>query len=235
MARAMLAWSHVAYLDETFNRDEFWICAVVVPVESVRSCQEQIAEVVRSLERDHGVAGIAELHGHDLFQGHAELDGVEPWIRVQAYERALHSLASHDARVILRGVKRMRLIGDPHRIAFRYAAESVHDLVSPDGQCLVVVDDGACARHHLPNDLTGYIEGDTGGWRPTTLSALVDDIKVAPSHANGLLQCADLVAYLHQRRSHTRRERDPKAMKAREQHWRIVKPLVYAQNLWAAR
>jgi hypothetical protein len=120
---------------------------------------------------------------------------------------------------------------NPHRLAWRYAIESV-DEVGGEGPTLVVADHHAETEHALRGDIRLYIDYGTGGWKPRTIVNVLPGLKFVDSRANTLLQAADLVAFLHQRRFNIARENDSRSQNAREALWAKVAPFVAIKRIW---
>lgn len=87
----MTTWTHVAYMDESHNACVYWMCAVVVHVDSVRDTQAALDEVVAAAAPTIGIAADAELHGADMWQAKGDYKGVEPWLRAQMLTDSLRS------------------------------------------------------------------------------------------------------------------------------------------------
>lgn len=96
---------------------------------------------------------------------------------------------------------------------------------------MIVADEHAATEHALRGDIQTYISGSTGGWTPRTITKVMPELKFLDSRDNALLQGADLVAFLHQRRFNVATESDDRSQKAREILWEKVAPYV-AWNIW---
>jgi Protein of unknown function (DUF3800) len=212
-------------MDESHNPDCYWICGVVVHIDNIRTAQAELARVAQDAASAYGLARCPELHGNQLFQRDGDFSELPPRARVDVYAKALDALASAEPIIVLRGGRRQKIRLNPHRLAWRYAIESV-DEYGGEGPILVVADEHAETEHALRGDIRAYMSYGTGGWRSRTIVNVLPDLKFLDSRTNTLLQAADLVAYLHQRRCNFPCEKDSRAQNAREVLWAKVAPHV---------
>jgi Protein of unknown function (DUF3800) len=225
-------WSWVAYIDESFDPKDYWICALLVHVEEVRRTQERLDEVVGAWAH-LGFGDDAELHGADLWHGTGPFHGIAPGVRRALYDDALEAIVAAQPRIVIRGVGRHGLTLHPHRLAWRYAIESVDEVMEREnGTALVVADQHAETEGALRGDIAAYAQGTTGGWKPRTITRVLRNLRFLDSRANRLLQACDLVAFLHQRRHQIEHESNQRAHTAREAQWTKVQPNVVVERLW---
>lgn len=228
-----LGWDFVAYLDETHDARSYWLCGVVVSAEAIRPAQAALEKVAVEAAGRCGLADTPELHGYELFQREGAFKGAEPSTRIDIYSKALDALMLANPTIVLRGVETDRIrFQHPHRVAWRYALESIDELEAP-GLTLVVADRHEETEAALRVDTREYIESGTGGWKPRRLLGVKPEPRFFDSTENRLLQAADLVAYLHQRRINQSREADPRSHAAREWLWEKVASAVSVCKLWS--
>jgi hypothetical protein len=91
-----------------------------------------------------------------FFTAKGEFGQLFPRARVSVYAKALDALCVAHPVVILRGVRRPRIRLNPHRLAWRYAIESI-DEAPGDGPILVVADEHAETEHALRGDIRSYM------------------------------------------------------------------------------
>jgi hypothetical protein len=192
---------------------------VVVEVGQIRSTQSALSHVAEEAAAAYDLPVTPELHSNALFHGEREFEGVAPRARVSVYAKALDALVAADPLVVIRGVRRpaIRFL-NPHRLAWRYAIESI-DEYGRGGPILVVADEHAETEVALRGDIRTYIDYGTGGWKPRRIGNVLPELKFLDSRSNALLQGADLVAFIHQRRSNFATERDERSQRAREMLW----------------
>jgi hypothetical protein len=227
-------WDWVAYMDETFNDDAYWICATLIHVDRIASAKRGLDEVVASWSRSIGIPATAELHGFDLWHGSGSFVGLVPGVRRAIYDDALDALIEAEPLIILRGVapRGLRVI-HPHRLSWRYAIESVdEEMERLGGTALIVADEHVEMEPALRGDIVEYASGTTGGWRARTITRVLRGLRFLSSHEHRLLQAADLVAFLHQRRENVPVEAHRRAHTAREGHWIKVLPRIVVSRLW---
>jgi hypothetical protein len=227
------AWTWVAYVDETFNDAAYWICALLVHVDRIRSAQTALDDVVSRWGVEFEVDTRAELHGGDLWHGSGAFAGVPPRVRRGICDDALDALVAAEPRIILRGVARRQLrYANPHRIAWRYTIETVdEEMTKVAGRALVVADEHE-TEAALRGDIVEYVAGTTGGWKPRPITRVLPGLRFSNSNENRLLQAADLAAFLHQRRTNVPIESNARAQGARESQWRKLANWVVVDRLW---
>ncbi|GAA2246305.1 hypothetical protein GCM10010368_09560 [Streptomyces roseiscleroticus] len=235
----------LTYVDESYDRDRYWMVALVVAERHLRPLHLALDSVVRKAADSYPVEADAELHGHALV--HARDD----WrrmgekgsnmirARIGVYADAMKAIAAHDVGVLVRGLDlrahrsspptERDADASPHRIVLRHLLEQICDHVQArDELALVIADEIDGADDHRRHFRDYQIEG-TGGSLSSTLPCLVDTIHFAPSKSSRLLQAADLIAYLH-RRLVSGQDGDPRARRANEKLWSFVAPSVVHQH-----
>jgi Protein of unknown function (DUF3800) len=219
-------------MDETHNAESYWICGVVIHIDNIRTAQRALTEVAEKAAEDWNLAETPELHGYEIWQRQGDFAQIPPRACVGIYSKALDVLAAASPVIVLRGVDRTRLrYQNPHRLAWRYAIESV-DRLGGEGPTLVVADEHAETERALRGDIRSYISFGTGGWDPRTIENVLPELKFFDSKDNALLQGADLVAYLHQRRRNVPVESDERAQRARERLWATIASRIAIERMW---
>lgn len=237
----------LTYVDESYDKDRYWMVALVVAERHLRPLHSALDSVVRKAADNYPVAPEAELHGHALVQARDDWQRMGNKgrnmvrARIGIYGDAMKAIGSHDVQVIVRGLdlpayrSRQNDPGphpSPHQLVLRHLLEQICDQVETrDELALVIADeiDGADDHRRRFRD---YQMTGTGGSISSTLPCLVDTIHFAPSKASRLLQAADLIAYLH-RRLLSGQDGDSRARRANETLWSFVEPRVVHQRCWA--
>lgn len=227
---------HLAYVDESFNRREHWVVAVLIQDQLVNETQRAIGDVVAGFGLDEDT----ELHGYELFHGKGAFDGFrrQPRARTAMYANALRVLHECDARIVLRGVDKQRLASryrgarHPHLVTMGHLLERVDEQAEHlDDLALVVADEHHETQGELLRELRTYQQRATWGYRSRQLRRIVDTIHFVRSDTNRLVQAADLVAFLTLRLA-THRETDERAAAANLDLWSIIQPLVVHRHCW---
>lgn len=227
----------LTYVDESYTKERYYIAAVAVTHENIRSLQRALREVVDEAARKYGVRDHAELHGHPLFHGKEDWEGLEPRQRIGVYSAAFDALATHEVRIILRGVNTKRLReryvrpNPPHDVCLQHTLERIDALAKRTDECALVIADELHEHDRHRKALTDFRNFGTPGYRSTTLPQIVDTIHFAPSHHSPMLQAADLVAFLHRRRQ-THTETHPKAEAANEKLWARIRGCIHHNGTW---
>jgi hypothetical protein len=196
---------------------------------------------VELADDDWNVGSETELHAYELFHARGPWQPMAAAVRARIgiYTAALRVLVDADARVILRGVKTVGLetrygpAESAQRVVMTHLIERIDEYVaSIGGHALLVADEHHETETQLLRDLRTYQEGATWGYRSRKIRNVIDTIHFVSSHTNRLVQAADLVAFLAHRRA-TVRDANPKAEKANEALWEIIRPLIQHQWIWS--
>ena len=94
-----------AYVDESFNRSQHWVAALLVQHTRVNETARALRDVVDHASAEFGIDPTAELHGHDLFHGtrrvRTDEDGparTDRSLRFRASDTRGRRLLDHPAR-----------------------------------------------------------------------------------------------------------------------------------------
>ena len=228
----------LAYIDESFTTDQFYLGVVVVDAESACKIETEldaiVAEYVATFDLDPDI----ELHGYHLFQGEDDWASVPTRARINIFTRATRTIGESGARVILRGmnVKRQRERYGPnawpaHEVVLGHTLERINTLAAARRDwALVLADEVHNDERHRTNFRDSRRFG-TPGYRSSTLPRLIDTIHFGPSHFSRLLQAADLVTFMHRRRC-TVTKTDPRAQRANDLIWAGIEPAIEHLGFW---
>ncbi|MFZ4272642.1 DUF3800 domain-containing protein [Streptomyces arboris] len=236
----------LTYVDESYDRDHYWMVALVVAETHLRPLHRALDSVVAKAADHYPVDRHAELHGHALVQAR------DDWTRmgnkghnmvrarIGVYADAMKVIGAHDVRIIVRGLDlrphRSNHFGpgacpSPHGLVLRQLLEEICEHVQVrDELALVIADEIDGADDHRRH-FRDYQQDAAGSSVSDNLPCLVDTIHFAPSKASRLLQAADLIAYLH-RRLVSGQDSDPRARRANEMLWAHVAPRVAHSHCW---
>jgi hypothetical protein len=171
----------LAYLDESYTRDFYFIGAVVVDDLSAPPLQQaldEVAERARSAYLPQAPAPL-ELHGNHMFQGTQEWDPIKNQIRalISVYEQAMQAIGAQDVHIFLRGLDRTRhraryqVPRPEHEVVLQHLLERLDDFGRQhDEQILVIADEIADADRHRTN-LHDFRLTGTPGYRSSQLAA----------------------------------------------------------------
>lgn len=228
----------LTYLDESYSKDRYFVAGLAVHHDAARSLESALQQVVERAVRELGVPGErAELHGHPLFHGAGVWDRMQPRQRIAVYGWAFDAIAAHDVRIFLRGVDskglRERYVRprDPHDICLQHLLERVDSYAAGTGQAVLVIADELHEHDRRRTDLRDFKDFGTPGYLSSKLPRIVDTIHFTPSRHSRLLQSADLVAFLHHRRS-VHAGTDRRAIRATERLWHRVVPNIEHEWIW---
>nr|WP_246418926.1 DUF3800 domain-containing protein [Micrococcus cohnii] len=206
---------------EQHRADRYYVGALVVDAEQVRSIDRSLDKLHEQLRADHPSAVPTELefHGHAMFQGEEGWSGVDPGTRAWASQKAVELICSHEPWFGFQGVDTEGLRHrpgwedqEPYLVVSGQLFNRIHRrsrLVS--GGLMVIADE-----HHLREDSrlryqrmrSESVKGLTDG----KLGQLLDTIYFGPSNRSRLLQAVDVLTYFEQRRRHVQ-EKHPEAVR----------------------
>jgi hypothetical protein len=228
----------LAYIDESYTRDFYFIGAVVVDDVSAPALEgalDKVAEQARTAYLPDAPAPL-ELHGNPLFQGSKEWAPIKQRIRalISVYDQAMQAIGNQDLHIFLRGLDcrrhraRYATPWPEHSVVLQYLLERLDEFgQNLDEQILVIADDIDDPDRHRTN-LHGFRISGTPGYRSSHLPNILDTLHFAPSHHSRLIQAADLVTFLHRRRA-TITETNAKQAQAIDRLWSHVQGRVRHQ------
>jgi hypothetical protein len=140
------------------------------------------------------------------------------------YEQAMRAIGDQDLHIFLRGLdcKRHRARymrpWPEHTIVLQHMLERLDEFGQELGeQVLVIADDIDDPERHRAN-LHDFRLTGTPGYRSSRLPNILDTLHFAPSRHSRLIQAADLVTFLHRRRT-TITETNPRQAQAIDRLW----------------
>lgn len=231
----------VAYVDESYDRDRYFIGAAIATLEGWEAVSSCLAAVRQRTAREHGTDPEIEFHGHEL------MGGSGPWspLRGKHREAAGVSLAVLDAardcgvRYLFRGVDvarlhaRFRYPAPPHAVVFGHVLEQIDQYTAAHGdeeQAIVVADEIAAQAEHQ-RAFAGYQEFGTGGAGSSMLRHISSPINFACSRFSDGLQVVDLAVYVHFRRQRIHNPH-PAARRTLARQWAAIAPAVAHEQTW---
>lgn len=201
----------LAYVDESYDRDFYYIAAAIAPQDVWDELESALDQVRARTAEQHGLPADVELHGHEIMGGKGEWRPLRGKHREAAgiYAAALTAARDAGVKYVFRGVDigrlnaRYKYPDQPHGVVLGHLLERVNDYARSSGepdQVVVVADEIATQEEHR-RQFEGYRLSGTPGYRSSTLSRISSPINFASSKLTPGLQVVDLAAYLHHRRS----------------------------------
>ncbi len=223
----------LTYVDESYDRQRYWMVALVITEHHVRPLQRALDAVVRKAAESYPVDESAELHGHALLQAREDWaamrtkEGDMVRARIGVYGDALKAIGAHDVQIIIRGLNlerypsRAELPVSPHQRVLKDLLSCVNDQARAYGQWTLIIADEVDGATEHQQHFRLYQRDGIDGIGGNRLPEIVDTIHFAPSRASRLLQAADLVAYLY-RRLASGQDSSPRARQTSERLWSYV-------------
>lgn len=140
----------LAYIDESYDKAEYWLTALVVPHDSALRLQNDLDGVVADAARHYGIAPHAELHGHSIVQATDDWAEMKPMVRarIKIYANALEAIAACDGlQLVYRGIdiakqkSRYATPWHPHRVAIDFVCQSLNGLARRSGTDFLAIAD----------------------------------------------------------------------------------------------
>jgi hypothetical protein len=94
----------LAYVDESYSKGYFFLAAIIVNSDSAVAIESGLDAIVREYAQTTSLPAEAELHGHELFNGHGEWSALQIRQQINVYGRALEEIGKSGAHVVLRGM-----------------------------------------------------------------------------------------------------------------------------------
>lgn len=237
----------IAFLDESYSSDFYYIAAVVIAEEDLWLLESGI-EAAGAFAEGFGVPSGSELHAHRIMSGRDDFASLRGRHRAatSVYARALELITKAPVAVFIRGVdvirlnSRYRYPNPPHQIVLQHVLEDLSDYGRQHAQMVAVIADEVQDQDgHIQRVARFQLTG-TPGYRSQRLPNIIMPIRFQSSADTAGLQAADLVAYLHRRREDqqdafwrdNRPDPDPRAVAAANKLWDIVAPRVIRRWTW---
>ncbi len=191
-----------------------WLAAVAIDESFVRELDRAMYDCC-CLHFGPQVASLPkfEVKGSDLFGGREWADPMSPTERIACYDAILGLMATHHARLFVRGINKpayaLRQKGaaansePPYDRAFQYLIESIDRWLAslpskPRG--LMVADEQQEAGRRMVHQFNQWAHrGTSGGYRAGPINQLLPALHYVRSVDSRLVQIADCVAFLRNR------------------------------------
>ena len=179
----------LAYIDETYTKEQFWIVALVIPDIAAKALERLMDEVVAVVsETFPEVDPSTELHGYDLdggYKGWAPLKDMHQ-ARAGIFKVAIEELCKIPNIMLVRGCVNLQLVSwsdshDPHDWALKFVFEQIDRAFSDNDLVVAICDDVGQREKYRGKFRKFKIEG-TGGTRPRKLESFIDALHFVPSH-----------------------------------------------------
>jgi len=228
----------IAYLDESYTRDRYYITAVVINAEHQHRLDQAIMRASRLAEA-FGAPGDVEMHAHQMMAGKGEWRPLRGRHRAVAtiYRRALEFLVEVPVVVFVRGIDVVRLHAryryprHPHEVVLQHMLEELDDHAGLHGKRITVIADEVPGQLGLQDVIRGYRDLGTPGYVSSTLIGIDLPVSFRSSLTTPGIQAADLVAYLYHRLD-GHPEGDARAHRAAERLWATIEPAVAHVWVW---
>lgn len=220
----------LAYVDESYSRDHYYLAALLCPDHQALSPSAALDEVITTAASQWaGISADAELHGYDIFQGVQDWESLQkmPRARIGIYHQALAAIARHDVRVIIEGIRPASKLHsrDPHSVLMGWILERIDEYAYRTNDLALVIADEPGQRDQQGQcraDLGYYRSAGTGGWKSRKITRVVDTLHFAPSESSRLVQASDLAAFLFHRIATKSATEDPRAVRANQRLWALL-------------
>jgi hypothetical protein len=231
----------IAYVDESYDRDFYYIGAAIATIEQWEDFGRRLQVIRDRTAAEHGTPDSIEFHAHELMGGssawkqfrgrHREAAGI--------YVAALRAAREAGVRYIFRGVDVSRLNArysyprPPHAVVLGHLLERIDEYTARSGQAeqTIVVADEIGTQDDHQRAFAGYQAYGTDGYRSSKLEHISAPINFASSAGSDGLQAVDLAVYVHYRRERVQ-STHPAAKRTLERQWKEIGPAVEHSWEW---
>ncbi|GJO33952.1 hypothetical protein NJB1507_46250 [Mycobacterium marinum] len=229
----------LAYVDESYDRGEYWLTALAVPHHVALRLQNELDGVVREAVAKYNVPLNIELHGSPLLHAAGEWEPMKqmPRARIKIYSDAFEAIAGCDGiEIVMCGIDIARLNRrytnplHPHREALDMLAQALNERATETETHFMAIADEIDQSDTLRASYWDLQRLDTLSRYGGKLDRAVDALHFAPSKHSRLLQAADLVSFLHYRIRRTP-VTDPRSAAASDKIWQIVQSKVTIERI----
>jgi hypothetical protein len=218
----------LAYIDETYTKEQFWIVALVVSDTGAKAVERLLNELVSVVSESFpDIDPSTELHGYALDDGRDGWEPLKPMSQARAdiYRTAIEELCKIPDIMLFRGCVNLHLVSwsdsnDPHDWALKFVFERIDREFSGKEHVIAICDDVGQREKYREKFRQFKTEG-TGGTQPRKLESFIDTLHFVPSHHSRLVQGVDLIAYVF-RRANVAPLTHPKARRLYSDLWNTL-------------
>lgn len=211
----------LAYVDESFSSDLYYLGAMVLAPETAHSITHDLEHLAARIRTRYGFLDRPEFHGYEMFHGESGWKHMKKMVRARVgiYNDVVDIVARPGVTFIVRCISKRGL---DQRYSTPYPREQVawqFLLQDVNGHCesrfrdlALVIADQVSEDEARRRDLARMrVHGTFGDYRKSTLPAIIDTIHFAPSHHSRLIQAIDCALFIIQRKR-AGIESDPRAI-----------------------
>lgn len=215
----------LAYVDESYTRDVYFLGALLVDDQCVLSLGKALDDVVEQAGLAHPEANItrdAELHAYAIFHSRDEWEPLAGKVRarISIYDQALRVIGDHDIRVILCGVERTPAtqLSQVCERALGLLLQRLNRFGHLVDEPILVISDEVGGQDLHRSSLRQSRGPHFQGHPSRRLDRIVDTLHFVPSAQSRFIQAIDLVTFLHCRRYRSI-DINPQAIRANDLLW----------------
>lgn len=234
--------SLIAYIDESYNSEMFYIGAAVASQQAWQKITIRYHELRSFCMETYGISEDAELHAVEIMGGkklwaplrgkHREAAGI--------LRKALAILDDEGVQYFFWGLDISRLHArfkypqPPHQIALQGILRSLNDYAShqSESEYIKLVADIVDIKEELQAQFAGYQRLSSASGLSDTLKHLEYPIVFRDSKESAGLQAADIGAYLFHRIQRFPTERHSAAARARKPMERLLNHMTASSYIW---
>ena len=234
----------LCFVDETFKGDFYGFVGVVASGQTTKALTAKLNQIVAPVAHTFGISRSTELHGYEIFHGKQAWSAVGLRARIKLYQDVVEAIYASDVCILLRSVSKSRLAErqarehypvnfTPEQEAFKHILQRVDKVAKREAtEALVIADERGDRERHRERFSLYQEQGTPGSYMRTKLDAIVDTIHFAPSHQSRMLQAADMVAFVSQRRALVWPEPHPDAEKVMTHLYGSILAKCYDYGSW---
>lgn len=227
-----------AYVDESYTEDWFFMAAAIGEDHQVAALNNNMPWIVIEAAEALALPTVPnELHGWELLQGNGPWRPASLPDRLDLAAKALELARECGVRFIIRGLDRetqrrkYKEVFDPYSIVLTGIAKEINSYAHARSMPVRIV----CDEIHHDDRHRATIERHrrqgTPGYTTSKLQSVVGGLDFVTSSSSGMIQVADLVAYLRHRQASKPNPPRPER-RARERLWHIIDDRIERDYVW---
>ena len=210
---------------------------MITQTSNCAQLSSDLDSIAKEIATACGMEKIPEMHAHEVFQGKG-IWKLEPALRKHRSDfliKVCELVVSSDVTLVLQGINRQRHTKQyanplpPHEVLMMFSLERINEYARRHDTTSDVIADHIHMQGRLQRNLSSYKTDATWGYKAQRLDSITS-LEFARSDDHGLIQTADLVAYLARREYVVRHKGSTERLT--EYLWKILQPNIKVWRIW---
>ena len=227
-----------AFIDESYCSDWFYMVAAIAnSTEQIAEFEASLRDVVNDACADLWMPPVPEIHGYELLQAAGPWVGVGLQARLRVAGRVLAVVRDSGLNFIVRGMdlqaqaRRYPQPYDPYPLVLTHLFRELDKHAKNRGEVIRLTCDEI--HHHSRHRamLERHRKHGTPGYSVSNLNQVAEKLQFVDSRSSGMIQAADVVAYLKHRIVSKPNAPRPER-RSRDRLWRMIEPQILQDYCW---